>query len=323
MRPGVLALVLSPLAGCALVAGLGDFEPADDTSGGGENAGGSPTSSTSTTTSAGGGGAGASGGASTTSSSTSTATSTTSTSSTGGGGGGTGGGSCFDGKKNGGETDLDCGGPDCPGCKIGQDCVDGTDCVTTKCGATKCVCNDHLVISEVRSRGLSGAADEFVEIYNPTSAPVTLDPLWKIESRNAGGSVYATRWTGSGETIPAYGHFLVAGSAYTQLPVEDASLTSGITDESSVRLKQDTVVVDAICYCGMGSGNCNAFTQVGYSCEMNPMVNPNASGADDDVGMERKAGGTQGNCVDTINSLNDFVAITPAKPQNLASLPTP
>src|SRR4051812_49077275 len=42
----------------------------------------------------------------------------------------------------------------------------------------------NLLISEVRSRGVGGvggvggAADEFVELYNPSTDPVTLDSSW-------------------------------------------------------------------------------------------------------------------------------------------------
>ncbi len=45
---------------------------------------------------------------------------------------------CFDGKLDGNETDLDCGGA-CPGCGIGKvceepaDCAAGTTCVGKKC----------------------------------------------------------------------------------------------------------------------------------------------------------------------------------------------
>ena len=40
------------------------------------------------------------------------------------------------------------------------------------------------MISEVRSRGINGAADELIEIYNPTPVAVVLDATWKIESRS-------------------------------------------------------------------------------------------------------------------------------------------
>jgi hypothetical protein len=41
---------------------------------------------------------------------------------------------CSDGIKNGSETDIDCGGPDCPPCANGRTCERNTDCGTARCG---------------------------------------------------------------------------------------------------------------------------------------------------------------------------------------------
>jgi hypothetical protein len=69
---------------------------------------------------------------------------------------------CTDRKKNGRESDVDCGGGDCPRCAIGQVCVGGNDgasarCVGSTCqacinngdcgpdsnGTNTCACRDH------------------------------------------------------------------------------------------------------------------------------------------------------------------------------------
>jgi hypothetical protein len=44
------------------------------------------------------------------------------------------GATCSDGVKNGNETDVDCGGPDCPPCANGRLCDSNTDCGTARCG---------------------------------------------------------------------------------------------------------------------------------------------------------------------------------------------
>lgn len=41
---------------------------------------------------------------------------------------------CSDGKRNGNETDIDCGGPTCPQCGNGRTCAKNTDCSTSLCG---------------------------------------------------------------------------------------------------------------------------------------------------------------------------------------------
>ena len=47
--------------------------------------------------------------------------------------------SCTDGVKNGGETDLDCGGSDCGPCVIGKACAKNADCASAACEMNKCV----------------------------------------------------------------------------------------------------------------------------------------------------------------------------------------
>lgn len=44
-----------------------------------------------------------------------------------------------DGKKNNGETDVDCGGPNAKKCGVGKSCATGPDCGLGYCPATKCV----------------------------------------------------------------------------------------------------------------------------------------------------------------------------------------
>jgi hypothetical protein len=46
--------------------------------------------------------------------------------------------SCTDGVTDGEETDVDCGGPDCPKCAVGRACQTGTDCVTLLCLFARC-----------------------------------------------------------------------------------------------------------------------------------------------------------------------------------------
>jgi hypothetical protein len=46
-------------------------------------------------------------------------------------------GSCTDGKRNGKESDVDCGGK-CPACAIGQRCKSRDDCATALCANNRC-----------------------------------------------------------------------------------------------------------------------------------------------------------------------------------------
>ena len=92
-----------------------------------------------------------------------------------------------------------------------------------------------VVISEFRVRGPNGAADEFVELYNLTNAPINIGG-WKINGSNNAAGV-STRLTITANTmIPAHGHFLafdsnVTGGPYSGSVAGNQAFTVGITDD--------------------------------------------------------------------------------------------
>jgi hypothetical protein len=238
---------------------------------------------------------------------------------------------CTDGIKNNGEADIDCGGGCANKCDLTKSCATGGDCKTGSCVANACSCaNDHLMISEIRSRGTTAtmtAVDEFIELYNPTAADVVLDSSWTLEARSTTSGSYGVRWTGTGKTIPSHGHFLIANTGYAQLPAkDDASVTSGITDASSVVLKKTAAVIDAVCY-GFSAATKATLGGVGYLCEGMPADNlphNNTPGVGDaDVSIQRLPGGALGNCIDTGDNAVDFFTTTPAAPQSSTSAKTP
>ncbi|MEO5730753.1 MAG: lamin tail domain-containing protein, partial [Byssovorax sp.] len=237
--------------------------------------------------------------------------------------------SCTDGVMNNGEGDVDCGGPSCSKCDLGKTCSAGADCKTGSCVAGTCACaNDHLVLSEIRSRGLGGTTDEFIEIYNPTAAAVILDATWKLEGRSNNAATYTARWTGSGKTIPSHGHYLIASGGYVQSPGKEDSFlgASSITDATSLRLTSGATVIDAVCY-GYSAATKATLMGAGYTCEGTPADNlphKDAAGAGDvDVSIQRLPGGALGNCIDTGDNAADFVTTKPALPQNTMSATTP
>jgi hypothetical protein len=179
----------------------------------------------------------------------------------------------------------------------------------------------HLVISELRSRGPAGAGDEFVELYNPTASPVTLDKTWTLDGKSVGNAAYSTRWTGSGGTIPAHGHYLVVGSTYSNVNVvADSKLSNAITDAASLVLNHSAVAVDAVCYADTAANL--AKIDATFTCEGTPVLDPQA-GANTDTSIERKPGGLAGNCTDTGNNSADFAGSTPSTPLDAASPLTP
>jgi hypothetical protein len=240
--------------------------------------------------------------------------------------------SCSDGLKNNGESDVDCGGPACTKCGYGKMCNASTDCSTANCTNGLCACGGtHPLISEVKSRGANGATDEFVELYNPSASPVTLDNTWHLDARSYDAASYVNKWVGTGVVLASHAHYLIAGAGYTMNALPDANLSSGISDAASLRLTHgagaNPPVVDAVCYSYSATTLAN-LEGVSFICEGTPVSNlphnDSPGGASDtDVSIGRKPGGGAGNCVDSQNSSADFATLNPPDPQDLASAPTP
>src|SRR5205807_3938160 len=70
----------------------------------------------------------------------------------------------------------------------------------------------QVLISEFRTRGPNGAADEFVEIYNPTTSTVAIGGLKIRASNNSGGA--SDRITiPAGPALGSGCHYLLANSS--------------------------------------------------------------------------------------------------------------
>jgi hypothetical protein len=241
--------------------------------------------------------------------------------------------SCNDGLKNGSETDADCGGPSCATCALGKGCQVGGDCASGGCFSGSCAA--RLVISEIRSRGPGGPTDDFIELYNPTNVPVTLDASWALTARSAIGpcamNAPVLKFLGVGQVVQPHRHFLLAGAGYTQMPVKDAVLFNGdLLDAGAVRLVHGDLVVDTVCYAF------DAPTQAAllgcaspYVCEGTPVNNlphdGSASAASNaNTSIVRKPGGAGGSTVDTNDNASDFLsAVSPATPENVFSPAVP
>jgi hypothetical protein len=126
--------------------------------------------------------------------------------------------------------------------------------------------------------------------------------------------------------MPAWGHFLIGGTGYTETPAADESLTSGVTDATSVRLVHAGATVDAVCYY-FDATSMAAFDAT-YTCEGTavsnlPHDNSNTTASNVDVSIERKPGGAGGNCTDSGDNASDFMMQMPATPMSSQSAPTP
>ena len=168
-----------------------------------------------------------------------------------------------------------------------------------------------VVISEFRTRGPSGANDEFIELYNKGESAIDVSG-WKLRGSNNAASITTRVTINNGTTIAAHGHFLATNSSaagYSGAIVGDQTYTSGITNDGGIALTfPDDSIVDQV---GLSSGS--AFKE---GTNLAPLP------SDANQSYERKPGGTSGSSQDTGDNFNDF-QLTTSEPQNLSSNPTP
>jgi uncharacterized protein (TIGR03437 family) len=167
----------------------------------------------------------------------------------------------------------------------------------------------QLLISEFRTRGPSGASDEFVEIYNPTTSALTIGGL-KIRASNAGGTVSDRVTITPGTTLGQGCYYLLVNSSsggFSGATPANQTYGTGITDDGGIAITGSDVtrIIDAV---GMSSGSA-------YK-EGNTLAPLSGSA---DQSYERKPGGTFGNGVDTHNNASDFRLTTPSHSQNSSS----
>ncbi len=109
---------------------------------------------------------------------------------------------------------------------------------------------DHVVISQVQVTGGPGHTDQdFIELFNPTSASLNLKGYRLVKRTGSGTSDTTIKsWT-SGATIPAYGFYLWANTNY-KIVTADVTTSQTISNDNSIALRhgaEDTgTIVDAV-----------------------------------------------------------------------------
>jgi uncharacterized repeat protein (TIGR01451 family) len=167
----------------------------------------------------------------------------------------------------------------------------------------------QLLISEFRTRGPAGAADEFVELYNVTTHTLHIGGL-KLRASNGSGTISDRVTVPAATTLGPGCHYLVANgsaSGFSGSVAPNQTFGTGITDDGGIAVTgSDGVrIIDAV---GMSNGS--AFKE-------GTTLAPLSGSADQSY--ERKPGGTFGNGMDSDNNAADFVLTTPSNPQNSSS----
>lgn len=206
-------------------------------------------------------------------------------------------------------------------------------CMVPAAGAFAQIAN-HVVISEVYGGGGNAGAtftNDFIELYNPTAAPISLAG-WSVQYGSATGTTWQkTDLTG---TIPAYGFFLVqevAGTGgTTALPAPDVTGTLALAGGGGkVALVNNNALLTGACPAGA-----QIIDFVGFATNANCNEGgTNTTAPSNTASVERKASATStaatlgaggsevlaGNGYDSNVNGSDFVTQPNVNPQNSSS----
>ncbi len=176
--------------------------------------------------------------------------------------------------------------------------------------ATAAAEDGHLVISELQTGGAS-ASDEFVELYNPTSAALPLEGL-ELMYVTASGSTLTRKasWALGAPTVAAGRHMLVANEAGIYAAIGDLTYASGVAATGgawALRIQGASTALDAV-----GWGTATAWLEGRASAA------PPAGSS-----LERLPGGAAGSTQDSDDNLVDFATRSLPDPQNVGSTPVP
>ncbi|HZH90615.1 MAG TPA: Calx-beta domain-containing protein [Pyrinomonadaceae bacterium] len=176
-----------------------------------------------------------------------------------------------------------------------------------------------VLISEVRTSGPGGTNDDFVELYNNTDASIDIGNFALVKSgSNCGVAPVVVAVIPVGTMLPARGHYLIAGSAYslTALAAADQTLlaTDDIEADRNLALFDTATAAnfstgtrrDAVGFAGNNTGDC-ALLLEGTTLSA-------AGGSTSEYSFARKL--TSGLPKDTNDNTADFmlVSTTPALP---------
>ena len=168
---------------------------------------------------------------------------------------------------------------------------------------------DHLLISEVVTGG-TGASDEFVELYNPTSGARSVEGLELVYVTATGATITRkATWPIGTLPIPVGGHLLIANDAGIFSAIADARYANGLAAAGgsvALRAVGASIAIDAV---GWG-------TAVSAWLETRPAPAPIAGSS-----LERLPGGAGGSGQDSNDNLLDFMVNAIPNPQNSASPP--
>ena len=172
-----------------------------------------------------------------------------------------------------------------------------------------------IVISEFRTRGPNGAADEFIEIFNLSQNAISIGG-WVIAGSNSSGTTSTRATVSAGTSLSPGCRYLFANSSTSGGPYSgstpgDQTYASGITDDGGIALCTASGCATIVDQVGMSAGSA-------YK-EGTPLA-PTTTNVEQS--RERLPAGLNG--TDTDDNANDFQLNSgSSNPQNSGSSCTP
>jgi DNA/RNA endonuclease YhcR with UshA esterase domain len=167
-----------------------------------------------------------------------------------------------------------------------------------------------MLVSEVVTRG-AAASDQFVELYNASSAGIDLAGL-ELVYVTASGLTVTRKQTWTSLVVPSRSHVLIANASGIYAATADGLFSNGGFSTTGgalvLRVVSGGAVIDSLAW-GTAA---NAFV------EGSPGAAPPTGSS-----LERKPGGMLGNATDTNDNLADMRLEPAPLAQNLASPPVP
>ncbi len=163
----------------------------------------------------------------------------------------------------------------------------------------------NVVLNEIQVAG-AAADDEFIELFNPTDAPVPVG-TWSLQYKSASGSSFNKKNFPSDATVPAHGYFLIAHSGYGGAPSADMTQStislagSGgnvflVASQTLLASSTDPTVIDRVGYgtATDGEGTATPAPPAGQSISRTNGIDSDNNAADFTIGNSSPTNQTSG-----------------------------